>query len=90
MFICGVFYPLLSLLVHAGLTAMWVISVHAQAGSDMSDPEHPQPGPPWYITKSCGAPVSAANQGYCKQAKAGFAIGVLLWFVSNDGPRLHP
>lgn len=87
MYICGVFYPLISLTVHAALTALWAVSVHAQAGSDMSDPDHPQPGPPWYITKSCGPPISAGNQGYCKQAKAAFAMGICLWYVATDFSR---
>ena len=83
MFICGVFYPLLSLIIHAALTALWAVSLHAQAGSDMTDPDHPQPGPPWYITKSCGAPISVGNQGYCKQAKAAFAVGICLWYEAT-------
>ena len=80
MFICGVLYPLLALIVHAGLTACWAISVHAQAGPDTSG-ENPNTGPPWYITKSCGPPVSTRNQNYCKQAKGAFACGILLAYV---------
>ena len=81
MLICSVFHPLISLFIHAGLTAVWAVAIHNQAGPDMSDPAHPQPGAPWYITKSCGPPVSPNLIGYCKQAKAAFAVTVLAWFV---------
>ncbi|KAI4159323.1 MAG: hypothetical protein LQ342_006646 [Letrouitia transgressa] len=49
MFITKVFHPLLSVVIHAALIALFAISAHAQAGSDMSDPEHPQPGPPCVV-----------------------------------------
>ncbi|CAF9903111.1 MAG: hypothetical protein HETSPECPRED_000120 [Heterodermia speciosa] len=78
MFICSVFYPLLSAFIHAVLIALYAISIHAQSASDMSDPDQPQPGAPWYLTKSCGPPVSPSLAGYCKQAKASFAITILL------------
>ena len=81
MLICSVFHPLISLFIHAGLTAVWAVAIHNQAGPDMSDPAHPQPGAPWYITKSCGPPVSPGLIGYCKQAKAAIAVSVLEWFV---------
>ena len=81
MFICSVFHPLISLFIHAGLTAIYAVSIHNQAGPDMSDPAHPQPGAPWYITKSCGPPVSQNLIGYCKQAKAAFSVTILLWYV---------
>ncbi|KAL8740295.1 MAG: hypothetical protein Q9190_006984 [Brigantiaea leucoxantha] len=84
MFITKVWHPLLSAVVHAALIALFAVSIHGQAGSDMSDPEHPQPGAPWYITKSCGPPVSAANQGYCKQAKGAFAVSIMLWSVGSS------
>ena len=78
MFITHVFHPILSVLVHAVLIALYVVGIRNQAGSDMSDPKHPQPGPPWYITKSCGAPVKPAVKGYCMQAKAAFGISIIL------------
>lgn len=79
MWIMGLFYPLISLILHAILAALFAVSIHAQAAPDMSDPAHPQPGAPWYITKSCGPPVSPRLNGYCKQAKAAFAVSILLW-----------
>ncbi|KAL8892325.1 MAG: hypothetical protein Q9205_000175 [Flavoplaca limonia] len=78
MYICHIFYPLLSTVIHAALIAIYAVSIHAQAAPDMSDPDHPQPGAPWYITKGCGAPVKASLQGYCKQAVGSFAVTVML------------
>ncbi|MCJ1272380.1 hypothetical protein MMC21_000166 [Puttea exsequens] len=77
MWVTSVFHPLISLCVHSGLVAVWAVSIHNQAASDMSDPAHTQHGAPWYITKSCGPPVAPSLIGYCKQAKAAFAVTVL-------------
>ncbi|KAL8642123.1 MAG: hypothetical protein Q9228_001148 [Teloschistes exilis] len=78
MYICHIFYPLISLVIHAALIALYAVSTHAQAAPDMSDPDHPQPGAPWYITKSCGAPVNPKLKGYCQQAKGSFAVAIML------------
>ena len=78
IFICGCLYPILSLVVHAGLIAVWAVSIHNQSAPDMSDPAHPQPGAPWYLTKPCGPPVSDNLLNYCRQAKGAFAITVIL------------
>ncbi|KAL8804586.1 MAG: hypothetical protein Q9200_005775 [Gallowayella weberi] len=78
MYICHVFHPIFSTPIHAALVALYAVSIHAQSASDMSDPDHPQPGAPWYITKSCGAPVKPSLQGYCKQAKGNFAVTIML------------
>lgn len=78
MFITSVFHPLLSLVVHVALVILYAVSIHNQAGPDMSDPAHPQPGAPWYITKKCGPPVTPDLIGYCKQAKAAFAVTILM------------
>ncbi|MCJ1230063.1 hypothetical protein MMC12_006734 [Toensbergia leucococca] len=74
MYITHTFPPVLSGFVHAILIALFAVSVHNQAASDMSDPLHPQPGAPWYITKGCGAPVKPSLVGYCKQAQGAFAV----------------
>jgi hypothetical protein len=79
MHITHIFHPLLSAIVHAVLLALYAVSIRNQAGSDMTDPKNPQPGPPWYITRSCGAPVKPALKGYCMQAKGAFAISIILW-----------
>jgi len=78
MWITGVFHPLMSLVIHAVLVALYSVSLHNQAASDKSDLAHPQLGAPWYITKSCGPPVSPSLLGYCKQAKAAFAVTVIM------------
>ncbi|KAL8943596.1 MAG: hypothetical protein Q9216_000961 [Gyalolechia sp. 2 TL-2023] len=78
MYICHVLYPILSTIVHSALIALFVVSAHAQAAPDMSDPERPQPGAPWYITKSCGAPIRPKLKGYCQQAKGSFAVTIML------------
>ncbi|KAL8989301.1 MAG: hypothetical protein Q9177_001785 [Variospora cf. flavescens] len=78
MYICHIFHPLLSAIIHAALVALFAVSIHAQAASDMSDPDQPQPGPPWYITRGCGAPVRPSLRGYCQQAKASFAVTIML------------
>ncbi|KAF7160324.1 hypothetical protein CNMCM5623_005844 [Aspergillus felis] len=78
------FYPLLSVIIHGGLVAVYIVSARYQAGSDMSDPAHPQPGAPWYITKKCTVAAHKDNINYCNQAKALFAITIIvivLYFV---------
>ncbi len=78
MYITHAFPPLLSTLVHGCLTIVWAMGIHNQAASDYSDPEHPSKVP-WYLTQSCGAPVTPSLRGYCGQAKASFAFSVLMW-----------
>ncbi|OJJ68467.1 hypothetical protein ASPBRDRAFT_133183 [Aspergillus brasiliensis CBS 101740] len=70
--------PPLSAFVHAGLIAVYIYSVRYQAGPDMSDPEHPQPGAPWYITKKCSVAAAKEDVHYCMQAKALFAFSIIL------------
>lgn len=77
MFIVHVWPPLLSAVVHAGLTVVYALSAAYQAGSDTSDPKHPQHGAPWYITKSCSVAHTRSNVHYCQQAKAAFACTVV-------------
>ena len=62
--ILRIFVPPLSAILHAVLFSLFVVSTRYQAGSDMSDSRHPQPGPPWYITKNCNVAYSASNIGY--------------------------
>ncbi|KAK5276442.1 hypothetical protein LTR40_011617 [Exophiala xenobiotica] len=47
MYMLHVFPPILSILVHALLIALYTVSVDYQASSDTTDPDHPQNGPPW-------------------------------------------
>ncbi|GAB7354390.1 hypothetical protein MBLNU459_g4890t1 [Dothideomycetes sp. NU459] len=78
MYLMHGFLPLLSVLVHALLIILYAVSAHAQSAPDMSDPTHPQPGAPWYITKSCHVVHTPNNYHYCRQAKASFAVTVCL------------
>lgn len=73
MYILHVFPPVLSGVIHAILVALYSVSIAYQAGSDKSDPDHPQSGAPWYITKSCSVTHNKNLVGYCQQAKAAFA-----------------
>lgn len=81
MFVMHVFYPPLSILVHGICVLLYSIAAAFQAASDTSDPKHPQNGPPWYITKNCNVASLHTNINYCKQAKATFAIMIVMMFV---------
>lgn len=81
MYIIHIIPPFFSAILHAVLATLYAYSISQQAGSDYSDPEHPSKVP-WYLTRSCGAPVNPKLEGYCKQAKASFAVTVVLWHVS--------
>lgn len=78
LFVLGIFIPLLSAAVHAGLTGVYLFSFYAQMSGDMSDPSHPQPGPAWYITKSCDVAYDKGDVGYCRQAKGCLAVAFVL------------
>ncbi|RAL01060.1 uncharacterized protein BO80DRAFT_69373 [Aspergillus ibericus CBS 121593] len=72
--------PPLSAFVHAGMIAVWCYSARYQAGPDMSDPEHPQPGAPWYIAKKCSVAAHKEDVHYCNQAKALFVFSIIIIF----------
>lgn len=72
------FFPPMSVLIHVGLIAVYIVSASGQAGSDTSDPAHPQSGPPWYLTKSCSVAKDADVGAYCKQAKTLFAFTIII------------
>jgi hypothetical protein len=76
------FYPPIAVAVHAALIVLYVVSAVYQAGSDMSDPHHLQPGAPWYIAKSCSVAYRKSNIAYCMQAKSLFAVTVIIMFVT--------
>jgi len=73
MYVMHIFLPLVSLLVHGMLVAIYAVSIRNQTAPDMSDPTKPSPGMPWYLSKGC-AKATQANKGYCMQARASFAI----------------
>lgn len=78
MFALHIWIPILSFIVHAACCALFAYSVSVQAMSDLSDPEHPQHGPPWFISKSCSVAHYEVNIPYCQQAKAAFAVTIIL------------
>jgi hypothetical protein len=55
----------------------------------MSDPEHPQPGPPWYISKSCSVAAHKSNIEYCAQAKSLFAISFIMMYATHRRRSLY-
>lgn len=77
------FFPPIAAATHGALLALYIVAARYQAGSDTSDPQHPQPGPPWYITKSCSVAAHKSNLGYCMQAKSLFAITVIVMYVNR-------
>ncbi|KXG53148.1 uncharacterized protein PGRI_001980 [Penicillium griseofulvum] len=74
----NLFYPPVAVVVHLSLIVLYIVSAAYQAGSDMSDPRHPQSGAPWYIAKSCSVAFRKSNIGYCMQAKALFAVTIIM------------
>jgi hypothetical protein len=74
------FFPPIGAFVHGAIMVLYIVSVRFQGGSDMSDPKHPQPGRPWYITKSCSVAAHKSNVGYCEQAKALFAVSIVMMY----------
>ncbi|KAF2155990.1 hypothetical protein K461DRAFT_318631 [Myriangium duriaei CBS 260.36] len=91
LFIMHIWLPLLSSVIHAALAALYLYSTYAQLSPDTSDPLHPNPGAPWYITHSCSVAHSRSNQGYCKQAKASVAVAIILIviFLIQLGLSIH-
>jgi hypothetical protein len=77
----NLFYPPVAVAVHLSLIVLYIVSAVYQAGSDMSDPRHPQSGAPWYIAKSCSVAFRKSNIGYCMQAKALFAVTIIIMLV---------
>ncbi|KAL2860724.1 uncharacterized protein BJX67DRAFT_328710 [Aspergillus lucknowensis] len=71
-------YPIVSTIIHMGLVAVYCVSAAFQTGSDKSDPDHLQSGPPWYITKNCNVAHDKGNVGYCQQAKSLFAVTIII------------
>lgn len=77
MWVMHAWIPLLSAVVHAGLIALYAVSLRNQSTPDLSDPAHPSPGLPWYLSKGCKY-ATTANYGYCMQARAVFAVTVVM------------
>lgn len=77
MFILHIFLPALSVFVHALLVALYCVSIYNQSSHDLSDPAHPSPGLPWYLSKGCGY-AESGNYSFCMQARASFAVVIVM------------
>ena len=80
MFIMHVWYPLLSSVVNAGVTALWIVSMYGQMGPDHSDARYPS-NIAWYISKSCKYAEPSGTGKYCAMAKGTFAVTVFMAYV---------
>ncbi|KAK7728525.1 hypothetical protein SLS57_002413 [Botryosphaeria dothidea] len=78
MFVLHVFYPIVSLLVHALEIALYAYSAFGQSGKDTIDPRRPSTSLPWYIGKSCSVASTSQLKGYCLQAKSAFVLTCLM------------
>ena len=72
-FVLHCWIPILSVVIHLGLLGLYAASLKFQSTPDMSDPAHPSPGLPWYLSKGCSY-ATKGNHGYCMQARAVFAM----------------
>ncbi|KAI9892703.1 MAG: hypothetical protein M1814_001123 [Vezdaea aestivalis] len=78
MWVMHLWMPLISLIMHSIITALWAFSVYAQASPDYSDPKHPSKLP-WYLTKSCSVAKNPARVYHgCTLAKGTFAVTVIM------------
>ncbi|KAH0542635.1 hypothetical protein FGG08_002958 [Glutinoglossum americanum] len=75
--VIDIFYPLISVLTHAVLCAIWAVSAYGQAGPDKSDPLHPS-SVAWYVSNDCSVTFNKSNVHYCKLAKGTFAVTCLM------------
>lgn len=79
-----VFFPILSLLLHIALLALWAYGISMQTGSDTIDPARPSKGAPWYLRKNCDIVKDDTIKGYCMQAKSAFAVSVIMLYVLRN------
>ncbi|KAK3675286.1 hypothetical protein LTR78_004796 [Recurvomyces mirabilis] len=73
MFVLHSFWPILGVLVSILEVALYAVSIKHQSTPDMTDPAHPSPGLPWYLSKGCMY-AAAGNHGFCMQARAVFGV----------------
>ncbi|EMC94457.1 hypothetical protein BAUCODRAFT_35677 [Baudoinia panamericana UAMH 10762] len=73
MFVLHSFIPIFGVLVSVLELALYATSIKHQSTPDLSDPQHPSPGLPWYLSKGCKY-ATPANYGFCMQARAVFAV----------------
>ncbi|KAI5210587.1 hypothetical protein E4T39_00102 [Aureobasidium subglaciale] len=91
LFFMRALIPIFSALVHLLLVVLYAYSAYGQSASDMTDKDHLQKDAPWYITKSCNVASDKKNIGFCKQAKASFAVTLclLILFAVTLAVSLH-
>ncbi|CZT16822.1 uncharacterized protein RCC_02656 [Ramularia collo-cygni] len=77
MFVLHVFIPVISVFAHALLVALYSVSIYNQSRPDTSDPDLRSGSLPWYLSKGCSY-ADAANKGYCLQARATFAVAIVM------------
>jgi hypothetical protein len=70
------FWPSISIFIHGLELALFAYSLHGQTAPDLSDPKYPNPGLPWYLTRSCSVATIKSNIGYCMQAKGAFFVTI--------------
>lgn len=77
MFLLHTWLPVISVVIHAALVALYAVSIRNQSAPDLTDPEQPSSGLPWYVSKGCGY-ATDQNYGYCMQARSSFAVTVVI------------
>jgi hypothetical protein len=81
MWLLKVFVPLISLVLHTALLCLWAYGLHIQTSPDTIDPQRMNKGAPWYLTKSCNIVEDKNIRAYCMQAKASFAVTIIMMYV---------
>ncbi|KXL47336.1 MAG: hypothetical protein FE78DRAFT_144283 [Acidomyces sp. 'richmondensis'] len=71
MYILHIWIPLLSAIVSGLEVALYSTSLSNQSAPDMSDPQQPNPGLAWYLSKGCSY-ATEGNYSYCMQARAAY------------------
>ena len=84
LWLLGVFFPIISLLLHIGLMTIWAYGIHVQTAPDTIDPNRINRGAPWYITKSCNIVEDKYVKSYCMQAKSAFAVSIMMLYVPSS------
>lgn len=77
MFVLHIFLPVISVFVHALLVALYTVSIYNQSRPDNSDPVLRSGSLPWYLNKGC-THATSGNKGYCLQARATFALVIVM------------
>ncbi|KAH7109063.1 hypothetical protein B0J11DRAFT_238701 [Dendryphion nanum] len=81
LWLLHVFFPIMSLILHSALLALWAYSIYMQTAPDTIDPKRINNGPPWYITKNCNIVSDKFVRAYCMQAKSAFAVSVCMLVI---------